>query len=45
MIGQAKWIRADIACPLFEKEIKLKHGVKSAVLQITARGIYECLIR
>lgn len=44
MIGQAKWIRADIACPLFEKEIKLKHGVKSAVLQITARGIYECLI-
>ncbi|MDD6763111.1 MAG: family 78 glycoside hydrolase catalytic domain [Clostridiales bacterium] len=44
MINQAKWIRADIACPLFEKKISIKNKIKSAVLQITAKGIYECLI-
>ncbi|MDD6763110.1 MAG: family 78 glycoside hydrolase catalytic domain [Clostridiales bacterium] len=44
MINQAKWICADIACPIFEKEINLKNTVKSATLQITAMGIYECLI-
>ncbi|WP_145856336.1 glycoside hydrolase family 78 protein [Pedobacter suwonensis] len=46
---QAKWISVagkdtSLASPLFRKEINLKKRVKSALVYITAKGLYEASI-
>jgi alpha-L-rhamnosidase len=42
-LQKAAWITAPdtLACPVFEKVIKIKQTVKTATLTITSHGIYE----
>lgn len=48
MIKSANWICSPIdtgdVCPVFSKDISIGKSVRSAVLSITATGVYEALI-
>ena len=48
MIRLAKWIQPaktfDKTVPLFQKQFKAAGGVRRAILQITAAGVYEAFL-